>query len=290
MKPVQREETAVATYYDRPMLKQPVWIWTVPAYFYIGGVSGAALVLASVAQLREDEGLQALIRRCRWIGATGQFVGSIFLILDLGRPERFFNMLRVLRVTSPLSIGSWVLATGGSAAAASVVLPKRAANAAGFVAGALGIPLAGYTGVLLSSSAIPVWQGARRWLPALFVASSIASCASLFELMNLRHREERVVRTFGVIGKSAELACMQALETELSTKPEVARPLQAGPSGVLWTASKVLTAASLALTLMPGQSKTKRAAGLFGTLAGIGLRFAVFYAGTISSRDPKASL
>ncbi len=287
---VPRDETGLTTYYDRPALKEPVWIWTVPAYFYAGGVAGAALVLGAVAQFRDGDELRTLVRTTRWIGAAGQLLGSVFLIVDLGRPERFFNMLRVLRPSSPLSIGSWVLAIGGSAAGASVVLPGRAADAAGAVAGALGIPLAGYTGVLLATSAIPVWQGARHWLPALFVASSVASCASLFEMMNVSKREERVVRTFGVIGKSAELLCMNGAERELSRHDAVGRPLKEGAPGALWTASKVLTAASLALTLMPGQSKAKRVAGVLGTLAGIGLRFAVFYAGSTSSRDPKAAL
>src|SRR5580765_6742485 len=103
MKPVERPETAVATYYDRPMLKQPVWIWTVPAYFYVGGVAGAALVLGAVAQFQNDDDLRSLVRSARWIGAGGQLLGSIFLIVDLGRPERFFNMLRVLNPKSPLS-------------------------------------------------------------------------------------------------------------------------------------------------------------------------------------------
>ena len=267
-----------------PLLKKPVWIWTVPAYFYVGGVTGAALVLGAAAQIQGDEDLGSLIRTCRWIGVAGHAVSSAFLIVDLGRPERFLNMLREFRPTSPLSVGSWVLALGGSAAGASVTLPKSAAAVAGLTAGVLGIPLAGYTGVLLVNSAIPVWHGARRSLPVLFVASAVASCASLFELMDLSAREERIIQRFGIAGKVAELVAMTAVEAELSGKEEVIRPLQSGFSGTLWTASKVLTAASLALTLLPGKSKTRRLAGTLGTLAGIGLRFAVMYAGVSSSR------
>jgi formate-dependent nitrite reductase membrane component NrfD len=281
---VQDPEKSLATYYGQPLLKEPVWIWTVPAYFYVGGVAGAALVLGATAQIQDDGGsLLSLVRKSRWIGLVGETSGAILLIADLGRPERFLNMLRVLNPRSPLSIGSWVLAVGGTLSGASVLLPGRLGNAAGLAAGALGVPLAGYTGVLLASSAIPVWQGARRSLPVLFVASAVASCASLLEMMEFSPREEKVVRTFSVIGKAAELICMETLETELSKVGE--RPLRDGLSGTLWTASKVLTAASLVVTLMPGQSKKNRIAGVLGTLAGLGLRFAVFHAGVRSSRS-----
>ncbi len=193
------------SYYDRPILKEPVWIWTVPAYFYVGGVAGAALVLGAVAQLSGDEELLPLVRASRWIGLTGQAVGTVLLIADLGRPERFMNMLRTLNWKSPLSIGSWVLAVGGTLTGASITLPRSLANVAGLGAGALGIPLAGYTGVVLSATAIPVWQGSRRTLPALFMASAVASCASLFELMDLTSQEAKIVHRYGLIGKAAEL-------------------------------------------------------------------------------------
>ncbi len=283
-----REETALATYYDRPLLKEPVWIWTVPAYFYAGGVAGAALVLGAAAQLTGDEELRPLVRAARRIGFAGHFLGSVFLIVDLGRPERFIHMLRVFNRKSPLSIGSWILAGGGALSGASIVLPRSLANVAGFGAGLLGVPLAGYTGVLLSNTAVPVWAGAGRTLTALFMASAVASCASLFELMDLSPREARVVHRFGLIGKTAELACMASMEGELSARDEVVRPLRSGLPGALWTASRILTAASLAVSLIPGSSKKTKTAGVLGTLAGIGLRFAVMYAGFSSTRNPRA--
>jgi len=294
MNPVVPDENAVATYYGRPVLKQPVWIWTVPAYFYVGGISGAVLVLGAVAQIKRDPGLRPLVIAARRLGFIGQAVGSVLLIADLGKPSRFLNMLRVFRPLSPLSMGSWVLAVGGALSGLASILPQKhrstrsLSDVSGLAAGALGIPLAGYTGVLLANSAIPVWQGARHSLPALFVSSSVASCASLFEMMELSPREQRIVHRFGVIGKTAELICITAMERQLSEREAVVKPLRNGVAGALWTVSKVLTVASLALTLMPGQSKARRTAGVLGTIAGIGLRFAVFQAGFASSRNPKA--
>src|SRR5579875_2312487 len=42
------------TYYDRPLLKESVWTWAIPTYYFVGGLSGAALVLGAAAQLRRS--------------------------------------------------------------------------------------------------------------------------------------------------------------------------------------------------------------------------------------------
>src|SRR5206468_6494996 len=90
---------AAPTYYERPVLKEPAWIWAVPAYFYAGGAAGAAAVLGATAQAFGRTEHDGLIRRCRWIAAVGGAVGTGLLVYDLGRPERFLNMLRVFRPT-----------------------------------------------------------------------------------------------------------------------------------------------------------------------------------------------
>ena len=53
--------------------------------------------------------LPRLRRRCRRLSLVSIIVGTAALIADLGRPSRFFNMLRVFRPTSPMSMGSWLL-------------------------------------------------------------------------------------------------------------------------------------------------------------------------------------
>ena len=106
------------TYYERPVLKEPVWIWAVPSYFHVGGAAGAASVLGAAAQAGGREQLSGLIRNCRRMALASLVAGTGFLIMDLGRPARFLNMLRVFRPTSPMSVGSWVLA--GSVPVATV--------------------------------------------------------------------------------------------------------------------------------------------------------------------------
>jgi formate-dependent nitrite reductase membrane component NrfD len=285
-----------STYYDRPVIKEPVWIWAVPAYFYAGGAAGAAAVLGAATQTLDREGrLRGLVIRCRRIAALGTVAGAGLLVYDLGRPKRFLNMLRVFRPTSAMSMGSWILAAAGSMTTGSALLAgggpaaRRAGDAAGLAAGLVGVPLAGYTGVLLSDTAVPLWQEGRRILPPLFAASAISSAGSLLMMSSLDHQEERVVERFDMTGKAAELAGMLALDRKLS-REDLAECLKRGVAGSLWKVAKLLTVLSLGLSLAPGAARIKKAAaGLMGTAATVGLRFAVFYAGKASARAPRAT-
>jgi len=284
------------TYYDRPALKEPVWIWSVPAYFYAGGLAGAAMTLGLAAQIAGGSRLRRFAERCRWIGALGGGLGSILLIADLGRPERFLYMLRVFRPTSPMSIGSWVLATATPLSAGSALLTRASGfrrilgNWFGIQAGILGLPLATYTGVLLSNTAVPVWQQARRELPLLFGASAAASLASLLELLPSNASERHVAARLGLVSRGSELVAARLVERAVTRVPGVGQALITGAAGALWTTSAILTAASLVLSLAPVSFRGKRSlTGAMGTLAGLALRFAVFQAGRASARDPRAT-
>ena len=138
-------ERSELTYYDVPVLKAPVWRWFIPAYFVAGGIAGASSTLGAVARNLPD-----LRRRCRWLSLVAVSAGAAALVADLGRPSRFANMLRVFRPTSPMSMGSWLLAAYGPAAGAAAVLPDPLADPAGLVAGLAGLPLSSYTGVLVA--------------------------------------------------------------------------------------------------------------------------------------------
>jgi len=285
------------TYYERPLLKEPVWISAVPLYFYAGGASGAAATLAAVAQIADRDGLDGLIKRARWVAAAGGAVGTALLIVDLGKPSRFANMLRVFRPSSPMSVGSWILAGAAPLAAGSAVLHDAdgalgaLADGAGLATGVLGMPLAGYTSVLLSNTAVPVWQEVRRTLPALFMSSAVTAAASLLEMFDLDERELAVVRRYGMAGKVADLVASQAVQRTASRIHQVGTPFHGGLSGALWSASEALTAAGLALSLLPGNRRRGRRVveGLLGTAGSVAMRFAVFHAGKASARDPRAT-
>ncbi|KFE72204.1 NrfD/PsrC family molybdoenzyme membrane anchor subunit [Hyalangium minutum] len=284
------------TYYGQPAVKEPVWIWSVPLYLYVGGLAGAASLLGVAAQLCGRGRLDGLAKRCHWVGAVGDAVSGGLLIHDLGRPERFLNMLRVFRPKSPMSMGSWSLAGSGAANSAAVVLSHGrgflgwAGRAAGVVGGLLGMPLAGYTAVLLCNSAVPLWQHTHRTLPLLFMSSSVASCGAFLELLPLHRHERRVVRVFWLSGTAAALAATVAVERDASRSEPVARPLRTGASGALWKAFKVCTVAGLGLALWPGRQRWKTvAASALTTVGALAMRFAFFHGGKASARDPQAT-
>ena len=152
------------------------------------------------------------------------------------------------------------------------------------------MPLATYTAVLLSNSAVPVWLATRRSLPLLFGASSAASLASVLDLLPLGYRERAIVRRFGIAGRAADVVAGYVVERDACANPRVGRPLSQGVSGVLWKSARLLTVASLVLTLIPGESKSRRRlAGLLGVAGGLALRFGVFHAGKASALDPRAT-
>jgi hypothetical protein len=207
-------------------------------------------------------------------------------------------MLRVFRPSSPMNVGTWILsafgACAGLAALPSIVpVPKsvrRIADAASIGAGVLGLPLTGYTGVLLAGTAVPLWQGARRALPILFACSAAASAASLLDLFPTRRRASMAVHRFGAAAKAAEVAMTIALERQVAAVPRVAEPLRTGVTGGLWRAAQGLFAASLVTSLVPGWNRRLRIfSALLGTAGALALRFAVFEGGRRSARDPLAT-
>src|SRR5437764_805472 len=150
------------TYYDRPVLKKPVWKWYIPAYFFSGGIAGASSTLAFAARLRGNE---RLARRAGLISLAGIAVSPVLLIVDLGRPGRFANMLRVAKPTSPMSMGTWLITlfgplSGGAAVSDATGLLPRLGRLCEAIAALLGPAVATYTAVLTSDTAVPAWHEA----------------------------------------------------------------------------------------------------------------------------------
>lgn len=279
------------TYYDQPLLQAPVWKPYIPLYYFVGGAAGATLALGAAAQLDGARSLRTFVNRTREIAIGGCTISAALLIADLGRPERFVYMLRVFRPTSPMNMGVWIL-TGAPAAAAIARLFGRGwiGQIAGLLSGLFGLGLATYTGVLIGTTAIPLWQDARRLLPVLFGASSVAAAASIADLTSGDERVARMTRVFGIAGRAAELAATVAIEKRANRVASVARPLHAGASGLMWKSAAVLTGAGLLTLLLPKQTPAKRKiAGALGIAGSLLLRFAVHEAGTASAGNARAS-
>jgi formate-dependent nitrite reductase membrane component NrfD len=275
------------SYYGRPILKEPVWKPQIPCYFFTGGLAGASAVLSSAARVSGNE---TLARRALYIGALADLVSPVLLISDLGRPERFHHMLRVVKPTSPMNLGSWVLLVSGGASTTAALLQLldklRPVRIAASIAAALaGPPLATYTGVLVADTAIPVWHEGRHELPWIFGASAAASAGAAASIFTPT-RDAGPARRVAVAGVLAEGALMQAMELRLGKVGEV---YHQGASGKLSWAAKGLSVAGAALLAKRGrQSRTSAVVGGAMVCAGeLCLRWAVFKAGFQSARDPK---
>ena len=254
------------TYYDVPLLKRPVWKWYIPAYFFLGGVAGASSTLGAV--------YRPLRRRSSRLSLVALGLGTVCLVLDLGRPSRFANMLRVFRPSSPMSMGSWLLTVFGPSVGAAAVLDSGVGAA---VAGVTGVPLAGYTGVLVAGTAVPAWQDASMALPALFTASGVAGAASLLALAPCDDDAARVLRRYGIAGKVGELAGAAAVEREVSDPTPYTRT-------PLWRVAHGLTAVSLLMSLPRRRNRWREVlAALTGAAGSAAVKFAVAQAGELSA-------
>ncbi|HEY1340161.1 MAG TPA: NrfD/PsrC family molybdoenzyme membrane anchor subunit [Bryobacteraceae bacterium] len=287
------------TYYGRPLLKPPVWSIDIPIYYFLGGTAGAALTLGAALQLvypRGSHPIRRLSGTCHWVGIIGSTAGAAFLIHDLGRPSRFLYMMRVFRPTSPMNMGTWILGGAAPTAIATGLLinrrgfPGLIGEIAGYMSGLFGAALAGYTGVLVSTTAIPVWYESRRWLPVLFMASSAAAAGSIIEIAAGDPRSRAVTCVFGTAGRVAELVAAKKVERSASAVPRCGAVFHKGAPAILWKTASALTAASLALSLFSGKSRKRAvAAGLLGAAGSLCLRFAIHSLGRASALDPRAS-
>jgi formate-dependent nitrite reductase membrane component NrfD len=274
------------SYYGRPVLKEPVWKPQIPFYLFTGGLGGAGSVLSLGARAA---GHHELARRTLLVSAAADAVSPVLLATDLGRPERFLNMLRLFKITSPMSIGSWILAASGTASGAAAgceflgILP-RIKVAAEAISAALGAPLATYTAVLLSDTAIPVWHEARRELPLVFASSSAATAGAAGVLVG-PPEESGPARRLLLGGVALTAAATKLMEKRLGTAAE---PYKQGAAGALMRAGKGLSAAGAALVGLGGGRRKVPVAGAALVLAGeVCLRWSVFRAGFQSARDPK---
>jgi formate-dependent nitrite reductase membrane component NrfD len=276
------------SYYGRPVIKPPVWQSPdVPGYLFLGGLAGASSVLAGFAQLTGNHEL-ARVAKPAAAGAIG--LSAVALVRDLGRPERFLNMMRVFKVTSPMSVGSWLLASygpcAGAAAACAVTgrLPRAGALAT-IGAAALGPGIATYTAALLSDTAVPAWHDAHREMPYLF-AGSAASAAGGLSMLAVRPEHAGQAVRFAVLGAAVELTAKSLLLRRLGP---IAEPYQSGRPGKLMETAEVLTAAGLAgAVLAGGRSRAATVISGAALVAASALtRFGVFEAGFASAKDPK---
>ncbi len=292
-------KSSAVGYYGTPALKRPQWTVEVPIYFFVGGLAGAASLIAAVARFSSSD--VRLIRNSRWIAAIGGLISPALLISDLGVPSRFLNMLRVFKIQSPMSVGSWTLVAFSNSAAAAAVLgeletrsPNVAVrvltNAAQIGSAVTGVILSTYTGVLIGATAIPVWNEHISTLPIHFAASGVASAAAVLELAG---SDSSALNRIAMGAASIETAMGASIE--LRTTP-ASKALRSGISGWAMRGAGLLSGPlPLALRLLALSNKKRgrglRRAAAISSLAGSLLtRWAWVRAGKVSADDPAVTL
>ena len=207
------------TFYTEP----PHFRWWIVLYFFVGGISGGALLIASLLRLfgsREDS---HFIRLGVYISFIGCVVSALLLVLDLRVPLRFWHMLiqdntgrPMFKWWSPMSVGAWGLLVFGFFSFLATLralwddrrltwstlefLARPPITIFGAIGGMVGgLFLAGYTGVLLSVSNRPIWADSS-WLGVLFLLSGISTSVAALLLVahwqgvRIASTEERLKR------------------------------------------------------------------------------------------------
>ena len=261
-----------------------------PAYLFLGELSGA---LATVGALAHATGRRSLARTARLGSAVAAYGGGAFLTAELGRPERFLNMLRVAKPTSPMSMGSWLLA-----ATRAWSRPRPPARSPGCCRGSgrwrarpprsPGPLLAAYPGVLLADTAVPAWHSSYRELPMLFAggAMTAAGAAGLAASAVQADRSDfDAARRLAIIGAAVESAAGYGLEVKPGPEGE---PYRIGAGARMLTAARYLTLGGGVAALAARRSRVAALASA-ALLAGGGYcaKAGVLRAGKQSAADPR---
>lgn len=296
------------TYYEQPAIKKPEWKWPVPAYFFLGGLASGAYIVAALADLGPSPELGPLVRAGRYLQFAALLPCPALLIADLGRPERWYHMLRVFRPRSMMNQGSWGLTLFGifsGAAVGTQTLLDLAPR--GRLARFLSPPLRGftllgilpaayvgsYTGVLLSATNVPLWAGNRYWMGPLFFTSALAAGlagtrATAAMLGPASEVVEEGLHRAQTLAEGAEIALVTASTLALGS---LARPLKTGPLARTFQIGAIGLGMVAPLLLGKLSRKSGFLRLLHSALVLTGsavLKFAITEAGKQSADDPHA--
>jgi formate-dependent nitrite reductase membrane component NrfD len=295
------------TYYGRPALKQSAFGWLIVVYFFVGGIAGAAQLIATIADLFGGRHARAVVRAGRYTALAGALISPLLLIADLHVPRRWYNMLRIFRKTSAMSIGAWTLfvfgTLSGLTAAAQALedffkLPagRWLGRLFGIPAAAAGMLLSVYTGTLLSATSVPFWAAAHRLLAAMFGTSATATASAALSLMlesaGAPRGAIRRLERLALVASGAELALTLAADRRWR-RQHVGAPLQREPIasayrfGVLGLGIIAPLIAHAANLLLSRHSRAITVGAAVATLAG-GLvqRAVIIFAGNDSAQRP----
>ena len=276
-----------SSYHGQPVIKEPIWTWEIPMYFFTGGLAGASAGLGYLSGLRGND----VLARRAWTGAmAGIGVSPVFLISDLGRPERFLNMLRMFKVTSPMSVGSWILSVSGASTTLAAVNAwtgwfPRSARMARPIAALSGLPLSTYTAALIANTAVPVWHESYRLLPFVYGAGA-AQTAAAVAVAGTPPEHAAPARRLAIAGALVEVGVKEVMHHQLGEHGE---PYKKGAGATFGHISRAcnLTGAALLYRRGARSRAASVAAGALLCAGALSARWSTFKAGFQSASDPK---
>jgi hypothetical protein len=280
-------------YYGQPVVKPPVWTWEIPIYFFVGGLAGMSAVIAFAALISHHVDVATA---AMWMAAIGVVLSAILLILDLGRPHLFVNMLRVFKPQSPMSVGAWILSAFGACVIPGLtalelhthqVFPGALDELLRVVVGIFilgsaifGTLLATYTGVLIGATAIPAWFLYRTFLPIHFGTAGLGSAAAVLELVGHRIAPINAIGFFAAAVESALLVWLSINKHGASD-----RAIHEHASGWLIRVGEILNGPLALVLRLFGLIPLAAISFLLGALVS---RFGWIAVGRVSGCDPEA--
>ncbi len=294
------------TYYGLPALKPPHYGWLISGYFYVGGLASAAQFLATVIDLLGGEIDRATVRAGRYLALLGALVSPPLLILDLKTPLRWYNMLRIFRKTSAMSIGSWALSAfgifSGAAAAGQALedlfqwrLGRWIARLAGLPAAVAAGVVAIYTGTLLAATNVPAWAAAFPFLSSLFASSAASTAAATLSLLTPKrsYRTRRALALFGLVSGMVELFFAVVVDNHWR-KTRTGSSLKSRPLAWAWRGGVLGLGILIPLAMHVFQLATRKeshslgqAASAAALIGGFLLRVVFVFGGRASALAPR---
>ncbi|HET7478657.1 MAG TPA: NrfD/PsrC family molybdoenzyme membrane anchor subunit [Rubrobacteraceae bacterium] len=297
-------------YYGIPPIKEHTWTWEIPLYFWLGGIGAGAHVVTTIARLVGVED-QAFLRAGRYTTLVTMLLSPVLLIMDLGRPERFYNMLRIVKWRSPMSMGSWALSVFGGLS--GLVATAQAAedgllgrdNFAARLAGAIpdrlmsllalpfGYFVGAYTGVLLATTSVPMWARNAVLMGPTFLSSALSTGLSAISLvLHLGDWGER--RTLESLRKAERIALVvesSLLAASLIRMSRWGKPLFSKKLGPLFVGGTLIGGLLAPFALLSGRESRSRSllASVLVLIGGYLLRYTMVEGGRLSARDPQAT-
>ena len=280
-------------YYGQPVVKPPVWTWEIPIYLFVGGLGGMSAVIALAAAIFHHVDLA---RAAMWLAAAGAIFSPILLIMDLGRPRLFINMLRVFKHQSAMSMGVWILVMFSACVVPGLIalelhalhtftgamdqFVRIAAGLLVFGSAFFGMLLATYTGVLIGATAIPAWFLHRVLLPIHFGIAGLGSAAALLELLGHRIAPLNAIGFFAAAIESALLVWLT-----INKHGAADRAIHEHSSGGLIRTGEILSGPLALILRFLGLVPFAAISFLIGALVS---RFGWIAVGKVSGSDPES--